>query len=211
MKGAVKLEGMKELAVALEEFKKGTARRIANQALMVAAEPMVEAIKDHVPDDPRTPRAELRDSIVASPNAVAGIDAAARARLRGADRKGQNLAKGAAMNALRGDNLSVIFVGPARRKRSRATKIAHVIEYGAGPHIIKPRKSNKRGKLSFSVGGDRVMPAEVMHPGHAPRPFMRPGFEETKEKSLGLIAGALREAIAKAAERARRRALRKKG
>lgn len=211
MRGAVKLEGMKELIGALDEFKKGTARRIANQALMEAAQPMVEAIQSYVPDDPRTPRAELRDSIVASPNSVVGVDAATRARMRGADRKGQNMAKGAAMNALRGDNLSVVFVGPARRKRSRATKIAHIIEYGAGPHIIKPRKSNKRGKLSFTVGDDRAMPAEVMHPGHAPKPFMRPGFEEAKEKSLSLIAGSLRAAIGKAAERARRRALRKKG
>jgi HK97 gp10 family phage protein len=199
------------MAAALEEMKKGAARRVANQALTTAAEPMVDAIKRHVPDNPLTPKAELEDSILASPNSVAGLDAAAAAKRRGADSRGQNMAKGAAMNALRGDKLSMIFVGPARRKRSRATKVAHIVEYGAGPHVIKPRKNNPTGKLSFSLDGDRVMPAKVLHPGHKPRAFMRPGFEEAKEKSLGLIAGALRDAIAKAAERARRRALRKKG
>ena len=104
-----------------------------------------------------------------------------------------------------------MYVGPARRPGRRATKIAHLLEYGVAPHIIKPRANNTLKRLSLTIGPNRVMPEIVRHPGLRPQPFMRPAFEETKEECLTLIASELRVEIGKAAERARRKALRQKG
>ena len=56
-----------------------------------------------------------------------------------------------------------------------------------------------------------MTPTIVNHPGHAPHPFMRPAFEGNKDVSMDRIKAALAVEIDKAAARARRRALRKKG
>jgi HK97 gp10 family phage protein len=208
---SIKVDGLKELDAALGEFSKATARSVTQRALIKAAGPMVEAAKRLAPDDPVTRRSDIAESITVSARSVAGDDAFAQAMRR---KQGQSAAVQAKRDALRaraGDGTFVVYVGPARKKGLRGTKIAHLLEYGVGPHVIKPRKLNAAKRLSFTVGGDWARPGVVHHPGIRPQPFMRPAFEETKEECLTLIASELRVEITKAADRARRRALRKKG
>jgi hypothetical protein len=50
------------------------------------------------------------------------------------------------------------------------------IEYGAGPHVIRPRN----GRALFWPGADHPV-AKVNHPGNAPQPYMRPAFEQAVE------------------------------
>jgi HK97 gp10 family phage protein len=71
----------------------------------------------------------------------------------------------------RGENKASVTVGP-RRGKGKYTKgwAAHIIEYGAAAHTIKPKK--KKG-LAF---GGTVQP-EVHHPGSKAHPFMRPAWD----------------------------------
>lgn len=207
----MKMEGLKELDAALSEFKKATARTVAQRALMKAALPMVEAAKRMEPNDPVTRRNDIAESIAVSAKSVAGNDAFAQAMRAGLGKAGAVDAKREALRARAGEGTFVVYVGPARKRGLRGTKIAHLLEYGVGPHVIKPRRINAAKRMSFTVNGDWARPGVVNHPGLRPQPFMRPAFEETKEECLTLIASELRVEIGKAAERARRKALRQKG
>lgn len=207
----IEVQGLKELDAALSEFKKATARTVAQRALIKAAQPMVEAAKRLAPDDPVTPGSDIAESITVSARSVAGNDAFAQAMRSGLSRGAALQAKRDALRGRAGEGTFVVYVGPARKRGLRGTKIAHLLEYGVGPHVIKPRWVNAGKRLSFTIGGDWVRPSAVNHPGLRPQPFMRPAFEETKEECLTLIASELRVEISKAAERARRKALRQKG
>lgn len=207
----VKMEGLKELDAALAEFKKATARTVAQRALIKAAQPMVEEARRLAPDDPVTRRRDIADSISVSAKSVAGNDAYFQALKHGLGQASAVQAKRDALRARAGEGTFIVYVGPARKRGLRGTKIAHLLELGAGPHVIKPRLRNAAKRLSFTVGGDWVRPGVVNHPGLRPQPFMRPAFEATKGQVLTLIASELRVEISKAAERARRRALRQKG
>ena len=46
---------------------------------------------------------------------------------------------------------------------------------------------------------------------HGPNPYIRPAFEQNKEKALEIIVAEIKPQIEKAAARAARKALRKKG
>ncbi|QBX37223.1 HK97 gp10 family phage protein [Brevundimonas sp. S30B] len=59
MKPLVKLEGFKEMDVALGEFSKATARNILRRAGLAALEPVAEVMKDKAPKR----REDLRDAI----------------------------------------------------------------------------------------------------------------------------------------------------
>ena len=207
----IKMEGLKELDAALAEFKKATARSVAQRALIKAAQPMVDEAKRLAPDDPVTRRSNIAESISVSARSVAGNDAFAQAMRAGLGKAGAVDAKREALRARAGEGTFVVYVGPARKRGLRGTKIAHLLEFGVGPHVIKPRRLNASKRLSLNVGGDWVRPGVVNHPGLRPHPFMRPAFEGTKGEVITLIASELRVEISKAAERARRRALRQKG
>ena len=79
------------------------------------------------------------------------------------------------------------------------------------------RAYNRLNPTAFAevfVAPDRLpeaWPQEIGTAHHGPQPYMRPAFEEKAEEGLGLIADAMREQIDRAAERARRKALRQKG
>lgn len=210
MRPTVKIEGLKELDAALGEMKKATAKAVARRALLRAAQPMVEAAKALAPVGHIKGAGDLRASITASGTSVAGNDAFAQAMAKGRGKAAAVAAKRDALRALNGDSLTVVFVGPARRRGSRATKIAHLAEFGAAAHVIKPKTRNITGRLSFTSDGQRYMPKVVQHPGARPHPFMRPAFEETKGEAFNLIKVELSAELARAAERARRKALRNK-
>lgn len=79
------------------------------------------------------------------------------------------------------------------------------------------RAYNRENPGAFAevfVAPDRLAqawPQEIGTVNHPPRPYMRPAFEETKEEALGILATEMAAEISRAADRARRKALRKKG
>jgi len=71
--------------------------------------------------------------------------------------------------------------------------LAHILEYGAAPHIIAPKKKNGKKKLKFQRGGDVAFAREVHHPGIAGRPFMRPAWEMSKKAVIDRIAEGVKK------------------
>ena len=68
---------------------------------------------------------------------------------------------------------SAVLVGPNRKVRGRArARVAALLEEGAKPHIIRPRK--RGGVLSWVAG---LAVKSVRHPGFRPNPFMRRAHE----------------------------------
>lgn len=66
----------------------------------------------------------------------------------------------------------VVFVGE---------KYGKYVEFGTRPHIIRPKNAKM---LAFRVGGQLVFARQVNHPGSKPYPYMKPAFEENKNKVL---------------------------
>jgi HK97 gp10 family phage protein len=89
----------------------------------------------------------------------------------------------------RGAEKGSVTVGP-RRGRGKLTKgyAAHILEYGAAPHLIKPKK--KKG-LKFN---GTVQP-EVHHPGIKAQPFMRPAWDTHHMLVRQEIARQLRQVL----------------
>jgi len=50
-----------------------------------------------------------------------------------------------------------------------------VVEYGSGPHVIRPRDAQF---LHFSIGGVDIFAREVHHPGTAPQPYLGPAADK---------------------------------
>lgn len=102
-----------------------------------------------------------------------------------------------------------------------STKVAFAAVMQAGGSKAQAaaaqRAYNRENPTAFAevfVAPDRLpeaWPQEIGTAHHAPRPYMRPAFEETKDESLEIVATEMRAEIDRAAERARRKALRKKG
>lgn len=97
------------------------------------------------------------------------------------------------MGALRGqhDLAAVITAG------NSAVRYAHLVEFGASPHTIKPKKAG--GKLVFYRGGKRVSADEVSHPGARAQPFFYPGYRTGKKRAKARISRAVRAAAKKVA------------
>lgn len=51
-------------------------------------------------------------------------------------------------------------------------------EFGGSPYVITPKRASR---LRFTVNGRVVYAKKVVHPGVAPRPFMRPAAERVVE------------------------------
>lgn len=82
-----------------------------------------------------------------------------------------------------------IIVGP-RRGNGYKGFVAHILEYGAAPHLIKAKAAG--GHLSFN--GKAY--TQVQHPGIAPQPFLRPAFDETKDQMVQSVKDQCAEIIA---------------
>ena len=81
-----------------------------------------------------------------------------------------------------------ITVGP-RRGGGYKGYVAHILEYGAAPHVIRAKAAGKH--LSFN--GKAY--SEVNHPGIAAQPFLRPAFDETNGQMVQSVKDQAREII----------------
>lgn len=78
-----------------------------------------------------------------------------------------------------------VHVGPDRKK----AWYAHIIEFGAGAHTIRPRKAKA---LRFTNGALRRY---ARHPGSPARPFMRPAFDNRREQAKAVAAAEIRKRL----------------
>lgn len=76
-------------------------------------------------------------------------------------------------------------------------RYAHLVEFGARPHTIRPKKAG--GKLVFFRGGKKVTVDEVKHPGSRRQPFFYPGWRTGKKRGKSRISRAVRSAAKKVA------------
>jgi HK97 gp10 family phage protein len=67
------------------------------------------------------------------------------------------------------------------------TEYAEFVEFGTGPHEIKPKTKKA---LAFLVGGKTVVVRSAKHPGTKAQPFVRPAFEAWVDTLGGLVAEA---------------------
>ena len=78
-----------------------------------------------------------------------------------------------------------------RTKKGADVYYAHIYEFGARPHVIRPR-----GKKSLQLGGNFVA-GTVMHPGMQGKPFMRPAADAKQSAAVAAVAAKIRERLAK--------------
>jgi hypothetical protein len=88
------------------------------------------------------------------------------------------------------DDATGVILHPRRSKRFKKGYIAHIVEYGADPHLIKPKKGKvlKMKKGGFVTGG-------ISHPGVDQKPFMRPAWDVKKQEAEMKIAASLKKDI----------------
>ena len=93
-----------------------------------------------------------------------------------------------------------VFVSKSKKDRGRnPRRYAHLVEFGVAPHAVgKGSKLKKRGRTKANQRG-------IMHPGHAPRPFMRPAWDtkqgEAAKKIETVVRAELDKEIAKLAKK----------
>lgn len=189
--GSLKIEGLKDLELALTELPKSTARRVLQRAAMAALEPMRQAAVRLAPDDPRTPPPnDLKSSIATSTR-----QASSRGTIR----------------TYEGESRVYVFMGPGFSKgmtREQSADLATYSmaqEFGAKPHsIAKGSGSKTKRRLIDRLRG---RPAKL-HPGHAAHPYMRPAFDAHYRGALDSVRQALSTELEKAAQRLAKKAAR---
>lgn len=62
--------------------------------------------------------------------------------------------------------------------KKRRNYLARFMEFGVRPHAIPGGKRRRRKVKVLKIGG--LYRRRVWHPGHQPRPFLRPGYEGSK-------------------------------
>lgn len=77
-----------------------------------------------------------------------------------------------------------------KTKKGADVFYAHIVEYGARRHMIKPRA--KKMKI-----GNQFIAGAVTHPGVAPRPFMRPAVDTKLPEALLAVTMQIRKRLAK--------------
>lgn len=77
-----------------------------------------------------------------------------------------------------------------RTKKGADVFYAHIVEFGARRHIIRPRA----GRLQ--IGGQFVAGA-VEHPGVQPRPFMRPAVDSKYNAAIDAVTAQVRKRLQK--------------
>lgn len=72
-----------------------------------------------------------------------------------------------------------------------ARRYAHLVEFGAAPHTVgKLSRLKKKGRRAAAQFG-------IMHPGHAPRPFMRPAWDTKQAEAAKQVETVARRELAK--------------
>jgi HK97 gp10 family phage protein len=78
-----------------------------------------------------------------------------------------------------------------RTKKGADVFYAHLVEFGARPHVIRPR-----GKKRLQLGGQFIA-GTVMHPGMQGKPFMRPAADAAQAAAVAAVAAKIRERLTK--------------
>lgn len=78
-----------------------------------------------------------------------------------------------------------------RTKKGADVFYAHIVEYGARRHMIRPR-----AKKALEIGG-KFVGGEVDHPGVRPQPFMRPAVDSKLPEALLEVTSQIRKRLAK--------------
>lgn len=81
-----------------------------------------------------------------------------------------------------------VSVGPVKSNR-----VAKWLEYGTKPHRIPRQRGKKMRFKRLLIEGRFAMYAN--HPGARPRPFVRPGFEESKPAAQAAMGTATKRAV----------------
>lgn len=98
---------------------------------------------------------------------------------------GQPMKAGAYNKALAGSGDGVVGTG------RNARRYAHLVEFGASPHTVgKGSALKKKGKKAAAQFG-------ILHPGHAPRPFMRPAWDTKQAEAAKQVETVARRELAK--------------
>jgi hypothetical protein len=135
-----------QLRKELGELEKALRDKALHSATVYAAKPYKDAMKREAPQDTGI----LRQAI-----GHKKLSKTARARLGVPEQD------------------SALLIGPNRKVRGRARgRVAAMLEAGAKPHIIRPRR--RRGVLSWVRG---MAVKSVRHPGFRANPFMRRAYE----------------------------------
>jgi HK97 gp10 family phage protein len=178
MSASVKIEGLAEVDAMLAELTKTGAKGVLDRVLLKRAQLMVNAAKANAPRD----TGGLGDSIKAvkaqSERSRAGKAAFAKALAGGASKTEARAALiGAARGVAQAGAFSEVIVGPDRRPQ------AHLLEFGTGPRV-----QTTTGRSTGQI---------------APRPYLRPAFDETSGAVLDGIAEDLRAEVTKSVNRRR--------
>lgn len=178
-----KVEGFKELEVAMLKLEKQATRKtVARNALKKAAAPIKAAMESNAPVDD----GDLKGSILVSTKIKGEAGKAAYAstmrRTHGDKATAVKAMRDARREAKGTVPPVVMFVGPAQN-----IYYAHLVEFGTKPHI------------------NAGMFAGSKHPGTAPRPFVRPAWDSNKDAAMQIIATELRVEIDKAITRQAKR------
>lgn len=78
-----------------------------------------------------------------------------------------------------------------RTKKGAEVFYAHIVEFGARRHMIRPRAKKAMQIGSQFVGG------EVDHPGVRPQPFMRPAADNKLPEAVAAVTAQVRKRLQK--------------
>lgn len=78
---------------------------------------------------------------------------------------------------------------PGQAAVGNSSPLAHLYEFGAAPHSVAPKR-----KETMVINGRHVK-GEHTHPGMAARPFLRPAFDEERQKIGEVITNHLRQSL----------------
>ncbi len=204
MKISCKVEGLKGLDASLQELLAvGSSRQgkaALKRGLVKAAQPMAQRMRSNAPER----SGKLAGSILVKDDGVRarGNFAFGAVLQAGGDR-------GAALGAMRAaqrEGASVeVHIGPSKKYSA----IASITEFGAAPHVIRPKGGKGHKYVEIWQGGAIVaVSKEVHHPGVAPMAWMRQAFEATKFEVLDRFKDEAAAELQKAIERAKAKAAR---
>lgn len=77
-----------------------------------------------------------------------------------------------------------------RTRKGADVFYAHIVEFGARRHLIRPRAKK------MEIGG-KFVAGEVVHPGVRAQPFMRPALDTKLPEAVDTIANYVRKRLAK--------------
>lgn len=84
-----------------------------------------------------------------------------------------------------------------RTKKGAEVFYAHIVEFGARRHIIRPRVQREKGKRQVLKLGGVFVAGAVDHPGARPQPFMRPALDSRLTQAVEAVTTQVRKRLQK--------------